>query len=63
MDFVSADEDILELIKQLEAEEEVLAAQEEAKAKDDAELFARLGAFEKAVGFKGPGRSGKMLKW
>lgn len=63
MDFVSADEDILEMVKRLEEEEEVLAMQEEARARDDAELFARLGAFERAVGYKGPGSSGRMIRW
>lgn len=58
MDFISGDEDVTALIEQLEKEEQELQAQK--PPIDDAELFARLAAFEKAVGRAGPGRLKKM---
>ncbi|CAL5979451.1 Nucleolar_GTP-binding protein 1 [Hexamita inflata] len=47
LDFITAEEDITKLIEELEKEEEMIAQQK--PTIDDAELFARLAAFEKAV--------------
>lgn len=52
LDFITVDEDITQLINQLEAEEAEIAQQK--PLIDDNELFARLAAYEKAVGHRAP---------
>ena len=60
LDFISNDEDITKLIEALETEE--IQLEQQKPLIDDAELFARLAAFEKATrNYRPKNRDGNMI--